>query len=227
MAKTNRKLDDIYGVKSDRPSLLKMPEGTTSDWVRNRHYHNYFRGYTEVKTTNEYGRVITKRIYTSPWTVSSLSNRNYWLVRVLFSLLVIGSIALYIFSMSRDIPGNRHWVIAIPGLPVIVFMILLIVRIGIFIAAPRKMTLWDYESTSTKLRRIALLAAAFELLTGLALIIFGLVTKEFLSETLLCGFLDIGAAVLTAAIWFIEKRLPYEEVANHAVLPEGEAYQIR
>jgi len=227
MAKTNRKLDDIYGVKSENSFFKKMPEGATSDWVRNKRYHNHFRGYTEVRTIDEHGHAVIERYYTSPWTVSELSERNYWMIRILFAILTIGAIALYIYSMSRNIPGNSHWAVAIPGLPTVIFLIILVVRVGIFFAAPRKMTLWDFESTSKKLRRMALYTSLIVLITGLALIVFAIVTREQVSQTLLCGIMDIIAAACVAAIYFIEKRLPYKEIANHTVVPEGETYQIR
>lgn len=227
MAKTNQKLDDIYGVKSERPFFKKMPEGTTSDWVRNKRYHDHFRGYTEIRTTDERGHVVIERYYTSPWTVSDLSERRYWMVRVLFALLTLGSIALYIFALAQDIPANRHWAVAIPGLPAVVFIIILIVRVGIFFAAPRKMTLWDFESTSKKLRRIALITAILEALAGITTIVLAFITQDKFSQTLLCGIMVLVAAACTAAIFFIEKRLPYKEVANHTEVPEGETYQIR
>ncbi|MBE6017873.1 MAG: hypothetical protein E7233_09790 [Lachnospiraceae bacterium] len=227
MARTNQKLDDIYGVKSERSFFKGMPEGTTSDWVRNKRYHDHFRGYTEVRTTDEHGHVVIERYYTSPWTVSGLSERNYWIVRILFALLTLGSGALYIYAMSQDIPANRHWAVAIPGLPFIIFLILLIVRVGIFFAAPRKMTLWDFESSSKKLRQMALIAAIVEALTGIVMGIYALVTKVQVGQTLLCSFMVIVGAICIAAIYFIEKRLPYKEVANHTEVPEGEQYKIR
>ena len=221
------KLDDIYGVKSERSFFKRMPEGTTSDWARNKRYHDHFRGYTEVRTVDEHGHAVIERYYTSPWTVSDLSEKNYWMVRILFALLTLGSGALYIYAMSQDIPANKHWAVAIPGLPFIIFLILLIVRVGIFIAAPRKMTLWDFESSSKKLRRMALIAASVEALTGIALAVFALVTKEQVGQTLLCSLMVIIGAICIAAIYFIEKRLPYKEVANHTEVPDGEKYLIR
>ena len=225
--RTNQKLDDIYGVKSDRPSYFRMPEGTASNWVRNRRYHNHFRGYTEVRTTDEHGHVSIERYYTSPWTVSELSERNYWMIRILFAILTLGSAALYIYSMSRRIPANSHWAVAVPGFLTVILLIILVVRVGIFFAAPRKMTLWDFESTSKKLRNMAIYTSLVELITGLAMIIFAFVTQQEVGQTLLCGSMDIIAAACVAAIFFIEKRLPYREVANHTAVPEGETYNIR
>lgn len=221
------KLDDIYGVKSERSFFKRMPEGTTSDWVRNKRYHDHFRGYTEVRTVDEHGHTVIERYYTSPWTVSDLSGKNYWMVRILFALLTLGSGALYIYAMSQDIPANRHWAVAIPGLPFIVFLILLIVRVGIFFAAPRKMTLWDYESSSKKLRQMALIAAIVEALTGIVMGVYALVTQFQVGQTLLCSFMVIIGAICIAAIYFIEKRLPYKEVANHTEVPDGEKFLIR
>ena len=139
---------------------------------RNSRYHNHFRGYSEVRRVDENGRTHIERYYTSPWTVSDLPEKRYWLVRIFFVIFVLISAALYIYAMAQDIPGNRHWSVAIPGLPTIIFLILLFVRVGIFRAAPRKMTLWDYESTSKKLRRMALFTMLIELLTGITLIVF-------------------------------------------------------
>lgn len=227
MSRMNPKLDDIYGVKSERSFFKKMPDGTTSDWVSNRRYHNHFRGYTEIRHVDEYGRSHIERVYTSPWTVMDVSDGKYWAVRIAFILLALVSAALFIIAMAQDIPGNKHWTVAIPGFPTIVFLILLFVRVGGFCAVPRKMTLWDFESSSKRLRRMTLIAMCFELVTGLALIVFALVTQQEVGRTLLSGFLDVLAAVCTGAIWFIEKRLPYKEVPNETPVPAGESYPIR
>ena len=219
-------LDDIYGVKGDRPSLLRMPESIV-DKISNRHYHNNFRGYTEVRTADPSGRYRIQRVYTSPWKVSGLSNRNYWLVRCLFLFLAIASAVLYILAMVQDIPGNKHWAVAIPGLPAIICLFLVFVRLFLFFFAPRKMTLWDYESTSKKMRRQSLIAGIVIAVTGCALIVFAIVTQEEASRTILYGLMDILSALCCLAIGFIDSRLPYNDEQNDAVLPEGEQYPIR
>ena len=227
MARYKQKLDDIYGVKSERPSLLKMPTGKVSEWAGNSRYHEHFRGYTEFRTVDKNGRTHIERYYTSPWTVIDLPDSRYRAVRTGIAVLALLSAALYIFAMIQDIPGNRHWAVAIPGFAAIIFLILLFARVFFFCTTPRKMTLSDREASGSKLQKAALMASVIELVAGIALIVFGLVTQEAVGQTLLAGFLDILAAACSAAIWFIGKKLPYKEIPNETSVPEGESYNIR
>ena len=223
---TKHDITDIYGVKGKRKESLRLPE-SPSKRTYNRHYHNYFRGYTEVRNTNEKGRIVIERYYTKPWKVSGLSVRNYWLLRALYVLLTVVSIVLYVTAMCQDVPGNHHWIVAIPGMPTITILFLQCVMVIQYLTVPRKMTLWDHESSTRHIKRATLAAAIIQGVTALVLAGFALVTRQEIGHTLLCAFADLIAAGCSAAIYIVECKVPYTEIPNDTKLPSGETHEIR
>lgn len=219
-------ITDIYGVRGGRKETLRLPDSPAKKTF-NRHYHKFFRGYTEVRNKNEKGRIVIERYYTKPWKVSALSTRNYWLLRALYVLLTVVSIVLYVTAMTQNIPGNRHWMVAIPGLPSVTILFLLAVMVVQYVTVPRKMTLWDYESSTKHIRRAALAAAIIQGVTALVLAGFALVTRQEVGQTLLCALLDLVAAGCSATIFFVERKAPYTEIPNDTKLPSGETHEIR
>lgn len=219
-------ITDIYGVRSNRQETLRLPDSPAKR-TRNRHYHNYFRGYTEVRKVNENGRVVIERYYTKPWKVSGLSTRNYWLLRLVYVFLTVAAIALYITAMTQDVPGNHHWLVAIPGLPTITVLFLQIVTVIQYVTVPRKMTIWDHESSTKHIRRAAIAATAIQGLTAVMLFAFALVTGQEVGRTMVCVLADLIAAGCSAAIFFVERKVPYTEIPNETKLPFGEAHEIR
>ena len=219
-------ITDIYGVRGGRKETLRLPDSPAKKTF-NRHYHKFFRGYTEVRNKNEKGRIVIERYYTKPWKVSALSTRNYWLLRALYVLLTVVSIVLYFTAMTRNIPGNRHWMVAIPGLPTVTILFLLAVMVVQYVTVPRKMTLWDHESSTKHIRRAALAAAIIQGVTALVLAGFALVTRQEVGKTLLCALLVLVAAGCSATIFFMERKVPYTEISNDTKLPSGETHEIR
>lgn len=217
-------ITDIYGIKSGNGP--RLPDSPTKR-IFNRHYHNYFRGYTEVRSTNEKGRIVIERYYTKPWKVSGLSNRNYWLLRALYILLTVASVVLYVSAMTQDIPGNRHWIVAIPGMPAVTILFLQAVMVIQYLTVPRKMTLWDHTSSTKHIKRAALAAAIIQGVTALVLAGFAVVTRQEIGRTLLCVLADLVAAGCSAAIFFVERNVPYMEIPNDTKLPSGETHEIR
>ena len=219
-------ITDIYGVRSKKQEGERLPDSPVRR-SHNRHYHNFFRGYTEVRHEDAKGRIKIERFYTKPWIVSGLSTPKYWLLRLLYVLLAAISIVLYITAMTRDVPANYHWVVALPGMPTIVVLFLLAVMVVQYLTVPKKMTLWDHESSTKHIKRASLAAAGIIALTVLAMAGFLVVTGEKAAQTLVCILMDLIAACSAAAIWFVERKVPYTEKTNDTKLPPGEAHEIR
>lgn len=217
---------DIYGVRRERRFGDRLPDAPETGFRHSDTYHRYFRGYTEIRRKNAKGRITVERYYTRPWIVSGLTGAGYWLCRLLYGGLTVAAIILYIWSLCLDIPGTRSVAVAIPGLPSAILLFLLAVFTVSYIAAPRRMTLWDHASTSKRLKVMACIAAAGLALTGLALAGYGLWSGGYVGESLLGAAALLAAAALAFALFLLERRMPYSEVPNDTKLPEGEAHEI-
>lgn len=219
-------ITDIYGVRGKKNEGFRLPD-SPSKRSYSRHYHNYFRGYTEVRRENAKGRMVVERYYTKPWIVSGLSTGKYWLVRLLYVLLMAASIVLFVTALTRDLPGNRHWVVALPGLPTIPVLFLLAIVTVTYITVPKKMTLWDHSSSTKRIKGLSLAAAIIQTVTALTLTGYTLVTGQETARSLLCAAMVLAAAICSGVMFLIERKLPYKEIPNDTKLPQGEAHQIR
>ena len=157
-----------------------------------------------------------------------MSTRVYWATRCVYLCLAVLAAALYLWALCRDVPSNRYRLTAIPSTLTVVALILLFASLAGYLFAPRKMTLWDHESSTKRLKLTSLLTGTCMALTGLAKLLF---------TALNAGGMDAGAELAGAAAVFLaggaaaslflmEKNAAYSTVPNGTVLPEGEAHEI-
>lgn len=220
-------LDDIYGVKRIKSNPLEKDNDVPETGFRHSDsYHKYFRGYTEIRREKPNGRYSVERYYTQPWIVSSASPRAYWLTRLMYAALLCLSWILYIRTMCMDLDSNRAWLVVIPGFPVMILLLLLSIAVLNYIFVRKKMTLWDHESSTKRLKTFSLLTGGCMVLTAVTKVIYilafgGNVRGELLS---------IGMALLAAAcagmLCLLERKVVYTTIPNDTVLPEGEAHEI-
>ncbi|MGN1003918.1 MAG: hypothetical protein ACI4O5_03700, partial [Oscillospiraceae bacterium] len=181
---------------------------------------------TEIRKVNARGRVVTERYYTQPWIVSGLSPQAYWLVRLLYALLVAVSAVLYITALCQNVPGNCSWIVALPGYPGMILLFLLAVVTLAYIFVEKKMTLWDHTSSTRRLKIVSLATGIVQALAGLTLAVFALVTGEQVGKSLGCAAMVLLSACCSGALFFLERKMPYQEIPNETRLPEGEAHEI-
>ena len=219
-------ITDIYGVRNKKMEGFRLPDAPSKRNF-NRHYHNFFRGYTEIRRTDEKGRIKIERYYTKPWIVSGLSVPRYWLLRLGYLLLTAFTITLYIVALSRKIPGNLSWVVALPGMPAAVVLFLQAAAVIQYLTVPKKMTLWDHESSTKHIKRATLVSSVILVATAAALLLFLVFDQREPGTTLLCCLALLVASAGAFAIHQIEKKVPYTNAPNETKLPPGEAHEIR
>lgn len=220
-------LDDIYGVKQIKSNPLDRDNEVPESGFRHSDtYHRYFRGYTEIRREKPNGGYRVDRYYTQPWIVSTAPVRDYWLTRLMYAVLVILSWGLYLWALTKDLGSNRSLMVAIPGLPSAILLVLLSAVTVKYLFVPRKMTLWEHESSTKRLKTMSLLTGGCIMLTAACKLIYVLTFQG----GGLCEWISIfatGAAAVSAAMLFLmERKVVYTAIANDTVLPEGEAHEI-
>ncbi len=220
-------LTDIYGVKRIKTNPLEKDHEVPETGFRHSDsYHRYFRGYTEIRRAKPNGRYSIERYYTQPWITSAASTPVYWLTRLIYASLIVLSWILYLWTMCADLGSNRSFLVAIPGLPSVILLLLLSAVTVSYICVHKKMTLWEYESSTGRLKRLSLLTGGFMGLTALMKGLFLLLYGGDIASELLCLGQTLLAAGCPTAIYLIERGAVYTAVPNDTVLPEGEAYEI-
>lgn len=219
-------ITDIYGVRRKESFRYRLPDAPETGFRHSDYYHRYFRGYTEIRNKNAKGKVTIQRFYTQPWIVSGLEGRDYWLCRLLYGCLAIGSALLYVWAMCRDIPATRSAVVAAPGFPGVILLFLQAAVTLFYIAAPRRMTLWDHASTSRRLRIVSCVTAGVQALAALLLAAYALITRIQIGKSLIAAGVVLLSAGLSFCLFLLERKMPYAEIPNDTRLPEGEALEI-
>lgn len=220
-------LNDIYGVKQIKTNPLEKDHEVPETGFRHSDsYHRYFRGYTEIRREKPNGRFKVERYYTQPWIVSTASAPAYWLARLLYVTLVCLSWALYLWTMNMELGSNRAWFVVVPGFSAVILLVLLSAVTLLYVFARKKMTLWDFESSSKRLKRIALFTGGCMALTAGAKAVYAVLFREAVGGELVSAAIAALAAVSAATIYLLERGMVYTTVPNDTVLPEGEAHEI-
>lgn len=219
-------LTDIYGVKQKKSNPLERNNDSAETGFRHSDsYHRFFRGYTEIRRVKPNGRIGVERYYTQPWIVNAASDRVYWLNRLMYVSLVLLSVTAYIWAMCLPLDSNRAWFVALPGVAAVLLLFLLGVVVLNYLVMRRKMTLWDFETSTKRLKTVSLLASGCMAATAAAKV-GHMLGNGFAIDELKCIGVVLFAAACTVAIYGMERDVVYTTIPNDTVLPEGEAHEI-
>ena len=187
-----------------------------------RIYHKHFQGYTEIRETKPNGRTRIKRCYTAPWQQHDISGKAWIQVKALYAFLSLLAAAFYLVALTRDLGSNHSWFVALPGLTAGMFLFLLLIVTIQYIVTPRKMTLWEHTSSTSKLKLFSLLALILLFLTAAATGIYALMESDGTAlQELLCAGLLLLSSVCAALIHRIESHMAYTTIPNDTLPPEG------
>lgn len=220
-------LSDIYGVKRIKSNPLEKDNDVPESGFRHSDsYHRYFRGYTEIRREKSNGRYSMERYYTQPWIVSAASGQVYWLTRLMYAALVILSWILYLWTMCADLGSNHSLLVAVPGLPSVIFLFLLSAVTISYIFVRQKMTLWEHESSTKRLKYFSLLTGGCIALTAICKLIYLLSCGGSVRSELISIGITLAAAACAAALFLLERKVIYTTIPHDTVLPEGETHEI-
>lgn len=135
-------------------------------------YERYFEGYAQRPVLDRHGNVRTVPVYTAPYWMLDAEDKS-WIRRKLFVvLLALTQLAFYLGASVLRVGSNHSGFVIIPaGLSAACLLFVLTAAIR-YAAARREMTIYDYRTTRSSLRRwsfgsgiLLLLAAAGTLLS--------------------------------------------------------------
>lgn len=228
-------VDNFYGNKGKDAAGKAEAKyfGDDESAIRHsRHYHDYFRGYTEVRTENPQNRwkpYKIQRVYTAPWIEPDMERPLYLSYCCAYVLLTAICAVLFVTALiDRQVPGNYSWIVAIPGYSSVLAVFLLAVGTGAYLLRPRRMTLYEHSSSAGRLKIFALAAAIGCGLTALTSLGFLLLAGQGeTARSLITAAKLAGASTAALGVWLLERNMSYREIKNTTKLPEGEAHRIQ
>ena len=229
-------VDNIYGNKgksaADRAEEKYF--GDSEGKLRHsKYYHDYFRGYTEVRTEhpeNRFRPYKIQRIYTAPWIVVDMNPGAYFGCCCCYVLLALLCAILFVSALTdRTVASNYSPVVAVPGYLSVVALLLFVIYTVAYLLRPKRMTLYEHSSSTGRLKAASLatgILCGLTTLVSLGYLLFadagGSVGRPLVSVAKLAG-----ASVSALGVWALERKMSYTEKENNTVLPEGEAHRIQ
>lgn len=226
--------DNIYGIKGKsaaQKAESKYFGDSTDKITHSRYYHRYFRGYTEVRIPapeHKYKNYKIQRFYTAPYIAADMDRLVYFYL--VLSYILLAALAVFCFLhalLNRGVAGNSSAIVAIPGFPTVIALFLLCASVIAYVFRPKKMTLYEHETSTARLKTTAAISAGGAAATALMSAVYLLFRG---SADLPAELWTIAQLLLSAAAAFairrLERSLRYKELPNDTKLPQGETHKI-
>lgn len=187
-----------------------------------RAYHKYWQGYVEQRVLLPNGKTKIEREYVAPWKQHKISGKKWILLKTVYALLTITSIALFLLALTQDVGSNRCWYVALFGLPAGLLLFLFAVTVSLYIFNPRKMTLWEFTSSTSRLKLVTLISTILLILSAAATGLYTILepNSSFAREVICLALLLLSASV-AFAVNRIESKMAYEDIRNDKEPAEG------
>ncbi|MGI6071873.1 MAG: hypothetical protein ACOX75_02500 [Lachnospiraceae bacterium] len=220
--------NDIYGLREKQTVSARDDEGSLDfldpnmGVTRSAFYHSYWSGWAETRIDRLGKPYKIDRIYVAPWIKQNLRACDYVLVRVLYGIMLLLSIALFVFAMTRRIGSNYCKYVAAPGMITGILIIPVAWIFVVYAKAKKLMTIWEHQVSSVWLYRISFVFSMGLLATMLTTIIYVILNPaDNLNAHLLNIGLELVAGGLSFAVFFFEKRMKYVNIPNENQAPFG------
>lgn len=197
-----------------------------------KYYHDYFRGYTEVRIAqpeNRFKPYRIERIYTAPWVEADLAPRACFGRRCAYALLAALCVLLFVTALTdRAVAGNYSPVVAVPGFLGVVALLLFVICTLAYLLRPKRMTLYEYTSSTGRLQNASFASGVLCGLTALVSLGYLLFADAGSVGHALIAVVKLTAAAAAAlGVWVLERKMDYKEIENNTPLPQGEAHRIQ
>jgi len=115
-------------------------------------YHKYFDGYTEMKVlkSNGKGDKIV-RVYTGPYFSQDVTDRQWKRNKLILIMVYMIVVTAFLFFAALDKANNKVWFTELPQAIVLCSFLWMLYAVFHYVAAPRKMTINQYRSSSGRL----------------------------------------------------------------------------
>ncbi len=180
-----------------------------------RAYERHFEGYVETaEDVPGQKRARSVRTYVDTIWVRESTERKALILRILFVVLFLFSLALFLFASVQNTPANRAWFVTAPQALSLFFLGWTALTLGRYCLLPREMTVRQHRLGVTHFHRANALAWIFLFVLSGTYILFALLypieRSTALPGVLLC--LLAGAAQL--AVFLVERTVLYSDRDN-------------
>ena len=186
-------------------------------------YHRFFEDYAEIRTPNEKGREVIRRVYVGQYFKTALDDRTHRRRKgIILALFLLSAVLCLYGGLTAPASGARFT--ALLTMASLLSLVLLGVSVFYRLTAPREMEKRVYRDSSERLRTTGFLSAVCLLFTAVGMLITALGNEAYVlsdNGTGILAFTLAGAAALGLAL--LEKKTGYDVLPPKHQRPEGAA----
>lgn len=199
---------------------VEGPKGRSGRGFHSASYHRHFEGYSEYESIDEKGRRFINRVYTGDYYSHDMGKKKLLLTKLAYLLVWAAACALAVIAAVQNGVGNNHWYVAIWQAGDVVGMAWAFSGLFNYFINPRMMTIGDWRSSSLRLKRGNVVAAAFLAATGAAMLFDLVISRNNVGEHVLFAFCFLLASGLMMLQWRVESKMPYKKTPSRESAPE-------
>lgn len=133
----------------------------------NRAYQRYFRDFVVVRSIDGKGKFRVKHVYTGVYYSQDLPHSQKVLLRIGLILLWLAAATVFAASACAKLEINRVWYVALGQAGMLLSLGWYAFRMILYLTAPEKMTVGDWQSGPRGVKRNGLCAAIICAVTAL------------------------------------------------------------
>lgn len=179
----------------------------------------YFQGYIPVTLPKKNGKgVRTVRIYTAPYRVHDMYDREYVLHKCEVAGLTALAAACYLWAALTRTACNANPLTAFPGGLSLAALLFEVIAAGSYVVCPRKMTIYQADHSHGSLMRWNLLSCILLTATAAACAVHGFSNGD-LGVSLWVAARYLLSAAAAGLLYRREGLVLYAEEENVTVIP--------
>lgn len=180
----------------------------------------YFQGYIPVNVPKKNGKGFrTVRVYTAPFRVLDMTDRERKAHKTVVLGLTALAVAWYLWAAFASTACNADPMVAFPGGLSLTALLFAVIAAVSYVAAPRKMTIYEADHSHQSLMRWDLLSAVFLVITGLACVLCLILKGGDAAIALWTAARYILSGGVLALLYRRESTVVYAEEENDMVIP--------
>ena len=191
-------------------------DGKKKKLYGSRAYQKFFEHYEEIRVPKENGRgTRIKRIYTGDYYRKDSSDKNWYVMKVVYLLAAVVTVALFVMASFPGNGANKVWYVTVPQAASVACFFVFFRVLCSYIAAPRNMTISEWKRGCKTLKKVLKILECCVLVTAVGTLGYYLFHGTEFSGKILCYFIAyLLCAGVLSIIYILENKVNYKKIKS-------------
>jgi hypothetical protein len=179
----------------------------------------------EKVNVDENGKKHIERVYVGSYYSQDVTKKRRIILKLTYVLLYLISVIIFVAVSVRPTESNLSDYVQFVSFLVLILTFFMFMFLVKYISSPIKMTIAEYKQGPVGLKIMSLMTPILMMVQGLAVLVFIFLSKDAdIADEMINMIGYIIGSCLMYVIFYIESRIPYEEIQNKVSFLRGGYY---